>query len=357
MDRIPQKIPLPCYGLEHNKLDPMCQNCPHHDGCREYMGSRLDKVTLDRIQFHLVPEAFDKEAFNMAFDVDDPELPYLQRLYADCFTSVFHKNPTDNVSRFKAEIAANARKAECSVRMFMLANMTAHRVHEKEVVVNTEKLRAARFTASLLKGELSIKRAKMYQAMCKDQFGTFSLTSLAILTDTDDKEELEATMLRSEITAAQWLVRYKIFNSTIGEMSMFASEELQLAPEWLAIEDTYVELVMRPYVAKTIRGTEALERHRFNAFQVHGHYKSHIASQRLAMIARQRIMPEAVKHVLGSFNHHPDDFLYPREPVLKPMEFWKRLALTIRHYHCWLYINGEPSYFTPRRIETLPSRS
>jgi hypothetical protein len=64
-------------------------------------------------------------------------------------------------------------------------------------------------------------------------------------------------------------------------------------------------------------------------------------------------MPEALKQVLSAFNHKPDDFLYPREPVTDPMKFWFHLALAIRHYHCWLYLNNEPSYFTPRRNANL----
>ena len=47
MLQVPQKAPLPCYGLEHNRADPMCQQCPHFDGCLEHMGSRADKLPLE----------------------------------------------------------------------------------------------------------------------------------------------------------------------------------------------------------------------------------------------------------------------------------------------------------------------
>lgn len=353
MERHPQKAPLPCFGLEHNRSDPQCQVCPHADGCLAHMGSRANKVTLDRVKFDIVPEKFRKEALEM----DDPELPHLQRIYTDCYASVFHRNPVDNISQFRSVVALNAQKAQCSVRMFMLANMVAHKIHSEHVIKNTEKLRASPFKAKLLTGELSIKRAKTYQEMCHDQFGTFSLTSLAVLTDSDDKDDLASVMLSSEITAAKWVVRYKIFNGGPAELMLYESEELQLAPEWLAIEQSYVDLILKPYIERKIKGSEAVERHRFNAFQVHTYYKRHMNNQRLAWLTRQSILPNAVKQVVSIFKHQPDDFLYPREPVTDAMQFWKSLALTIRHYHCWLYLEGAPSYFTPRRNETLQRRS
>ena len=316
------------------------------------MGSRADKVPLDRVKFDIVPENFRQEAF----DMDDPELPHLQRLYCDCFLSVFHKNPTDNITQFRSEVAINARHSDCSVRMFILSNMVAHRVHEQGVITNTNKQRAALFRAKLLTGDLSIKRAKTYQEMCHDQYGTFSLTSLAVLTDTDDKDDMESTMLRSEVTAAKWLVRYKIFNGGPGVEETYKQVELELAPEWLAIEQTYIDLILKPYIAREIKGSDALERHRFNVVQTHGHYKRHMSNQRLAWISRQRILPQAVQQVVSAFHHRPDDFLYPRDPVTNPMEFWQTFALTLRHYHCWLYITGQSSYFTPRRNEKLIAR-
>lgn len=316
------------------------------------MGSRADKVTLDRVKFDIVPEKFREDAL----DMDDPELPHLQRLYTDCHLSVFHRNALDNISQFRSVVALNAQKARCSVRMFMLANMVAHKIHNEHVIKNTEKLRATPFRAKMLTGELSIKRAKTYQEMCHNQFGTFSLTSLAVLTDGDDKNDLAATMLSSEITAARWFIRYKIFNSGAAEL-LYETEELQLAPEWLAIEESYVDFILKPFIERKIKGSAAVQRHRFNVFQVHTFYKRHMTNQRLAWLTRQQILPDAVKQILSIFRHQPEDFLYPREPVTEPMKFWKSLALSIRQYHCWLYLQGAPSYFTPRRNEVLTRRS
>lgn len=325
------------------------------DKCVEAMGFRADKVPLNRIRWNIVPKQFAGQ--NLDLDASDPELPHLRRIFADCHVSVFGTETGEKPDRFAKEIAKNARLVPCSVRMFILANMVAQREHEKTVIQHTEKGRASAFRAKMLTTQLAVKRASTYQEMCNDEFGTFSLKSLCVLTGEDEPEDIESTMLRSEITAGQFFVRYKIFNGGDGLEALYNSEELQLAPEWLAIEQTYIDTILKPYSERKIKGTDAVELHRFNARQVHGHLKKHLSTQRLFWLAREKIMPQAVQHVLSKFRHKPDDFLYPREPETDPMRFWLRLALTIRQYHCWLYLNDEPSFFTPRRVDSSPLSS
>lgn len=358
MERIPQKAPLPCYGLEHDRFDPTCQACPHSEGCVQKMGVRYDMVPLTKVKWNLVPEQFASEAFSM----DDPERPHFARIYADCYQTVFHRRHVDQISKRDVEgIATNATRVPCSIRMFILSNMVAQREHERQVIEHTERAVPTKFRVKMLTGALAVKRAKMYQEMCHNEFGTFTLNSLSVLTDTDTegdddlKNTMDARMLRSEVTAATWLVRYKIFNGGSGELAMYQSEELQLDPAWLAIEQSYIDLILKPYIDRKLKSSEAEERHRFNVFQTHGWYKRHLTEQRVAFLARQKIMPQAVDRVLRVFNHDHLDFLYPRQPETSPMKFWLRLALTIRHYHCWLYLNGEDNYFS--RVEKRNRRS
>jgi len=319
------------------------------------MGARYDMVPLNRVRWNIVPARFVDEASQLV--MDDPEIPHLKRLYTDCYWSVFHCKPYEDASRFAKEIKKNAIKVPCSVRMFILANMVAQREHEKQIIQNTEKLREASFRVKMLTGELAVKRARVYQELCQNEFGTFSLSSLSVLAKEDMKDNMDDLMLRSEATAATWFVRYKIFNGGPASERLYESEELQLAPEWLALEQTYIDTILKPYIERKISGSEMAERHRFNAFQVHCQFKKNLTLQRMAWVSRQRIMSEAVGRVLAVFDHQPADFLYPREPETDPMRFWMRLALTIRHYHCWLYLNGQPSFFTPRRNETRARRS
>lgn len=355
MERTPQKAPLPCFGLEHDKYDKQCRACPHADACIEHMASRVDKLPLDKLRFDILPEKFRVHSYAI-HEMEDPELPYLQRLFCDCYASVFGKNPTENISRYKDLIAAGARKVPCSVRMFIMSNMVAHEVHEATVIEHTEKNRAARFTGKLLTGKLAVKRATEYQEMCQERFGTFSLKSLEVVTDTD-KDSLEETMFNSESTVGNWIVAYKIHAraprlETI--LALYADKELALAPEWLALEETYTEHVIRPYLDKKT-GSETLQRHRFNVWQAHAQYKNRISIGRNAWLARQQILAKTVATVVSNFGYRPGDFLYPREPITDMFTFWMELGGVIRHNHCWRFLRGEPSYFTARREIVRPS--
>jgi len=355
MERTPRKAPLPCFGLEHSSHDPECHACPHYHECSTYMGSRRDKVPLDKIRFDIVPAEKWREH---TYDMEDPELPYLQRLYCDCFVTVFRRNPLDNVGRFKNEIAANAMKAKCSVRMFMLANMVAHEVAEKEIVAHTEKQRSAAFRVKLLTAPFSIKRAEAYEQLCSERYGTFGIKSLSVLTG-EDKDPLEQGMAHSEQTAAQWIVRHKVHTGTPRDdalRALYESEEIQLQPEWLALEETYEALILKPFLEKAY-GSQLEQRHRFSVVQVYKHYKKNPSIGRNAWLTRQSIMREVLLNVISSFGYQPSDFLYPREPVRKPMDFWLELAYTIRQNHCWRHIQGEPSFFTPKRHEAQLRRS
>jgi len=354
MLQVPQKAPLPCYGLEHNRSDPMCQKCPHFDGCLEHMGSRADKVPLNRVRFNILPEKFRQHIY----DLDDPELPFLQRIYSDCYLTVFHRNPTDNVGQYKEKVAANARAASCSLRMFILANMVAHEVHEQEVIEHTEKMRSAPFRVKLLTGDFAVKRAQTYQQLCRDRYGSFTLKSLDVLTD-EDRHPADSVMERNETTAALWLVRFKIFKGVQRDptfLAFYEAKEFELDPEWLALEENYERLIFNPHTKKQT-GTEAVRRHRFNVGMVLGHYKKHPALAREAWLARQEVLPATLSTVLSRFAYRPEDFLYPRDPITDIMGFWLELGMVIRHNQCWKYLEGEPSLFGPRRNETLVRRS
>jgi hypothetical protein len=314
------------------------------------MGARADKVTLDQVKFDLISDKYPKEIFN----VDDPDKVRLQTLYCNCYATVFDgvvPDKNDNAERFSAKILANANAADCSLRMFMLSNMIAHETHEKQVIKHTEKLRASRFTARSLTSAYAIKRAQMYQQMCRDRFGVFSVKSLAALSD--DKETMtdtEQLMLQNEVMAGTWMVRHKIFNSGPSERLMFDTLEFQLSHEWLALESSYTRYVLTPMRLGELKSTKVQEYRRKEVLDLIGFLKRNPSKGRWYWTTRQAIMAKAVTQVLAKFNLQPCDFMYSREPVTDVMSFWRTLGLTVRHYHCLLYLNGENNLFTPRHL-------
>jgi len=354
----PVTVPLPCFGLEYSPRQRKCQDCPHQTDCKVYMGSKLDKVPLDKVLWNIVPENYGVEAYGYA---DDLEQPHLRRLYEDCYRSVFGELPKDAslVSLHQRAIVKNAMAAECSVRLFMLACMVAHKMVQEDVVRHTEKLEASNFSAVSLTKPGAVSKAIAYKEVCAREFGTYSPTSLLILAkERNEKSQFESFLdglLSSEITAAKNLIQYKIHHSGPWEQAAYESDELSLSPHWLALEEDYVNKVLNPYLEnpKRKKVSRAIYDHRYNVLDTIKFLKKNPSYAKTLWLWRQQIMPKAVLAVLRYFNLRTDDFLYSRNPVRKTMDFWKTLALAIRHYHCWLYVQGLPSFFT-RRVLTGP---
>jgi len=345
LELVPVQKPLPCYSLEYNKTDPRCQNCPHQTGCIQHSGSRADKISLDKLKFKLVPEAFAK-AYD--FDMEDPELPHIQRTYFKCFEVVFGKPPVDDMSRFAQEVLAGARKTNNSIQMYMLAAMVGHREAQK---IRMEKLGLAiprPFTAKKLTGPVALKHAKMYAEMCSNEFGAFALSSLSSLVEEDfTSKTLESKMLHSESTVGKFIVSYKIFHGGPPWASLFDAHELTLDPYWLAIDDTYTREIFMPY-QENKRGSDAIKTHRFSVGQVMGHLKKHSNAAINAFRARETIMPRAVAEVVAFYGFRLDDFNIDPDPITDPMEFWVYLGRAVQHLHCLLYLEGMPSLLNRR---------
>lgn len=342
--RIPIEAPLPCYGMELNQADPECQACPHQDGCREKMGSRLTRTDLSKVVWDLVPEKlFTVNPTNL----DDPEIPSIEGAFKECFQLVFERRPRrhNSASQYSRQIINAAKELNFSIRLFMLANMVGWRrindVHQEENAevdsINTE------FHAKLLSYKSASKRAESYADYCRQKFGVFSVQTLNLV-DTSRKivkNSIEERMLHSEIEAGRYIVSYKLNNGGPPFEDLFSDKELSLDPYWLAIEKRYYEAVLEKHTRKPY-GTRAQNFHRHDVNQVLTFLKKYIAEARLAFLIRQHIMPMAVERVLHYFGYGLKDFTAPMEPVKDPLMFWNRLGRAISYYNCWLFVTGEP---------------
>jgi hypothetical protein len=348
MERTPMKAPLPCFGLEHDPVDPMCRNCPHETECVKFMGVRAHKIPLDKLRFELAPLPL-REKFNE----DDPEVPRLRVLYADCYMTVFNKKAPsqDSPERYQLEIIKNARQAKCSLHMFILSNMVAHTISEETLIKETEKARPKPFYPKLLADQTAITRAIKYAKVCNDRYGTFSLTSLSTFSGEDfERNDTDRAMLNSEVIAGKYVVSRKIQHQGPPFVALYEEEELALDPYWLAIEPSYRVTVLDPQ-REHKTGTKMLQDHRFNVIRVIGQLKRSRTMQRLVFHSRQKMMPFAVEQVLSYFGLRPDDLLYTAAPVTDPMVLWIQIGRTIQHYHCWRFIEGDDSYFKHKNVK------
>lgn len=340
-------IPLPCFGLEYLPHDPVCQSCPHQTGCIKFMGSRAGKIELSKLTFNLMPPGVRPKA-KVALNFEDPELPHLERLYADCYQTIFRDKPKDNLSRYRDEIVKAARECATSLRMFILSNMVGHQVHQHTLMEHTERSTPRPFTAKLLSGKLARTRCEKYGKLCNKEYGTFSLTSLSTLVDEDyEKDDLSTGMLNSEITAGKFIVSYKINHGGPPYEALYEHEEFGMNQYWLAIEPSYQSTILDAHRVKP-SGSEAIRCHRYDVIQTIGYLHRNRKDQSLVFAARERIMPQAVRHVLSFFHHQPTDFLIEDAPITDPLKLWIQIGRAIQHYQCFLFLQGEPSFYARR---------
>lgn len=346
MERVRKKAPLPCYGMEFRLSDERCRSCAHQEGCVKFMGRRAEMLTLDKVEFKLVPASFAPPGLYAA---EDPELPLAERVYTICHQTVFGRRPMDKIGQHLNLLVANARESKCSLRMFMLSVMIGHLADRRLGIehnadfVPQEKFHPIQFTRAS-----AIKTAQMYRKICQREYGSFDISSLDMVVDGDYAEnDVERQMLQSEIVAGKAVVGYKISAGGPPERSLYLTSELALDPHWLATEPTYKATVLDRHLAGE-RGTKAEDRHRYSVIQVIQSMKRRKDYAIGLFQTRESIMPRAVKSVLHHFGHTPVDFEHVNEPVTSVVDFWVFIARAIQHWHCLQYLDGEKSLFKAR---------
>lgn len=266
----------------------------------------------------------------------DPELNELQQLYERCYMTIFERAPTDRLDRRPraAEILqAACEQTGCTLRMFMLASMFGHRATAPN----------RNFYANALLGPYAIRRAELYRGACSKTFGTFDLQALTTIMKGHD-QGLEAKMLNSEIIAGQWIVGYKLRYPGAYGVPFYQSKELALDPYWLAVEDSYIRLVLLPN-RDTRTDIPELNRHRFAVSKIHHELKKDSrrkGRQTKAIFGiRERNAPEAVKRVLSHFGFSPNDFTTRAPEVTNMMAFWGQLSTAMKNHFVERLVDGD----------------
>jgi hypothetical protein len=309
------------------------------------MGSRANRVPLDKAEFHLIPPAYGE--YYAEGIIDDPEIPNMQRMYKDCHETVYGKPcaSTDRLAPCAKDIIDGARRAGCSLRLYFLANMVGHRAHQQTIIDHTDRTKGVRFTAKKLVGKIAEKRVAMYAELCRKDFGTFNIQVLGALTNKNlEHDSLEYRMQTSELTVGQFIVDWKISNGGPALECLYIDKELALDPVWLATESTYRPLVLDPYL-KNRHGSEAIQRHRFDVVQSIAYLKKHHDAAILAYRTREQSMPKTIEEVLRLFGFRPDHFEILNKPQTSTLEFWSAIGRAIQCYHCLRFYQGESSVF------------
>ena len=294
------------------------------------------------------------EVINRGLSIDevyraDLDRADIEKVYAFCHEWVFDFQPRNRIGKHRDKVLQRAAEAEVNLRLFLLANLYAWKL---TTVGNRP------FPTGTLGLEAAVKCVRAYSAACRERFGTFDVSSLnQLLGERDSLGWVEDKLFRSEVIAGSWIVNYKIFNSGDLPQKLYTEHELALNPYWLAVEETYWNTVYHDYINRPPDPSlpPVLLRHRFDVAQVLGKLKTRPREGLHIFIAREQVMPRAVREVLSLRGLEPGDFqIDGTKPVHNAFKFWARLAAAIQQYECLNFVDKLPSKFDALKIGSGP---
>jgi hypothetical protein len=341
-----EKPPMLCYGSEQTPSNPLCPGCKYRQGCAELMGDLAGRVNVAEAKFRFVPPLLQRR-----FTVDDAfradlDLSNIEKVYAFCYTWVFGDSRRNSVVRrlgkYSDLVLLRVRQAETSIKLFLLANM-----------YGWKQSHATEFHPKVLTVEHSLEVFRTYAEICNRTYGTFDTTSLdKLMAKEGDLAWVEDSLFKSEIVAGSWIIRYKLFHSGDIPQKLYAECEESLNPYWLAIEPSYFTWVFHDHLEFPNPDlVSTLKNHRWSVSHILGRLKTQPRRSLLVFNLRERIMPKAVKYVLGLRGYLPEDFhIHDDAPVTNAIRFWTQLAVAIQQFECIKFVNKNPSAFDSLKI-------
>lgn len=296
------------------------------------MGRRGNRVSLDQATFNLVPPAF-KDKHSMDAD-DDPEFVYMDRVYALCYSAIFDKHTSASLKRVRTAVAEKAKAAKCSIRLYMLAAMMGHLRSQDEILGHTHAGYASEMSPKHLLSTRAEEHVKVYAEICRKKFGAFTIAELDMLhAGNVVADDIQTRMLHSEVIAGKFIVAAKAKGDAEIEQALYFRYEIALDPHWLAVEPSYTELILRPFMKKKF-GNTADQHHRQDTLKIIGFLKSHPTAAHAVHLARNFSMKQALCRVLDSHRRNPDDFEIEAAPVTNAFAFWKDIGRALQHVYC-----------------------
>lgn len=316
---------LPCLGKELDLADPRCQACPHQPHCRWLYGRRLGRVPLSKATFKLFPPKLEE----IRQRLEDPDTPDLEESYRQCHMAVFDKMPSDKIGKRPRALQAVPRIAQelsCSIKVMMTTVMMAHQASSPD----------RDFHAMALAGPHAIRRVEMYRDACRKKFGFFDISAINTLTD-GSHTTLDDRLLTSEIIFGEFVVGYKMRVGGEPFTEFYRVREQGLDPTWLAIEPTYLDVLMAHINDPS--GSRLIRRHRHAVAQAIQALKANKRQASFTFQAHEKILPKAIETVLGRRGFNPAHLLV-KDPITDSGQLWSRLGMTLQHIHLLRFIDG-----------------
>lgn len=314
----------------------MCPGCPHRPDCTVLMGRFANRVNADEAHFKLLPIPLERA---VAYSRDaDPDIEGIEKVYEFCHRWVFGHKPHDRLPANKQIMLSLIRESRVSIKLYFLTNMLAWEDTNHTLP----------FRSRALTGPSAVHLVKTWAKIAQERFGVFDTTALDKMAKAKvADEDFETKLLNSEITAGSWITGYKMTSSGNLAHYLYAAKELDLDPYWLAIEESYIDRVLLPWVNGGIsrRVDDVTRRHRHTAAQIHGLLKREKRRAVLLFLTREKIMPEAVRRVLSQRGYHPEDFQVEQTSFTNPLKFWANLGVAMQQMELRALLLGMPGFF------------
>jgi hypothetical protein len=305
------------------------------------MGRRSRQIPLRKAVFNLMPEKLDDTS--AVYETEDPEYSSMHRVYTLCYMTIFNKSPKNahRVLEYRDEIASEARQAKCSIRMYMLAAMLGYERERERAAEgaaatgHVDREYSVEMHPKFLVNKRAAQYVEIYGDLCRQQFGTFNASELNMLMRGQRGviTELHTKILYSEVIAGKFIVAMKANRAGQVEEELYRRFETALDPHWLAVEPSYVEQIISPFIRERF-GTKTEQNHRHNVISVLKLLKEKPTAGSAVHFARSAVMPQAVERVLATHRYNPDDFEIEASTVTNAFAFWKDLGRAIQQMYC-----------------------
>lgn len=360
-DRKPvaKKTPMACFGIDQDLSTVSCLNCLHKMACFEAMGRRTQQVPLTKARFDFMPAKYQVPK-------DKPTMRYAQQIYGHCFHTVYGRYPdtSDSLSANFQAIEKQREKVGCSLKVYMMACMMAHRDNQDRLVDVGHRNVEAAFRASGLVNPHLLNDVLLIKKLCIREYGTFDVQSVAAMTDVEcAHDDLARRLLESEMLAGDFIIRWKQTHKGFPWTALFDAHELDLDVDWLTLEECYTKRIQTSVVKKVMRDdgeivevktevpkvtiSNKVRQVRFAVNQRTGLLKRRDFLALGAFTTREHIMPLALRRVLAKWDMKMDDFEIPIDAQKgPPLMIWYWLGLAIQHTHIIWALEGRPSQFS-----------
>ena len=301
MERIAQSE-LPA-GIEHKKL-----------------------YSLDSIEFKLIPEDLPQPMVDECSEID---YQTASDIYRRMHKLVYHAWPTIALSQNWEAAVANAKTASMGFTEFVTFALAGYKLTHPFTP----------FYPSILASANAAETVYGLRRACLEKFNVEDAEALGMVLDIV-LDNIDESMVASEIDFGAWIVGTKLRCGGNSTPQFYSEKELGLNRYWLALEPTYHDCILRPYL-KAKFGTVAERKHRHLVLQEIALLKRRSTLAATVFNTRTRIMPKAVKTVLLRHGLTPKDFTYPEREVYESFPFWNGLGLAVQHLEVLKAVLGQ----------------